>query len=56
MDTYDLQTLHISHDHQGLLLLMWLNFSPTWAHIYILYKVWDEITYPFPNFMNFGNG
>ena len=27
-----------------------LTLIPTWISIYIHYKVWDEITYPFPNF------
>ena len=30
---------------QGPLLLTWINFDPR-----IPSKVWDEITYPFPNF------
>ena len=28
----------------GLVLLLWVDF------IYIHYNVWDDITYPFPNF------
>ena len=27
-----------------------LTLIPTWNSNYILYKVWDEIAYPFPNF------
>ena len=26
------------------------NLIPAWINNYILYKVWDEITYPFLNF------
>ena len=37
---------------QGHLLLTWITVTliPTWISNYIHYKVWDEITYPFPNF------
>ena len=27
-----------------------LTLIPVWISNYIQYKVWDEITYPFPNF------
>ena len=27
-----------------------LTLIPIWISNYIQYKVWDEITYPFPNF------
>ena len=27
-----------------------LTWIPAWLINYIHYKVWDEITYPFPNF------
>ena len=30
-------------------LLSWLNVNPTCISNYIHHKVWDEITYPFPN-------
>ena len=34
-----------------------LYFSmPAWISNYIHYKVWDEITFPFPNLLKFGNG
>ena len=33
----------------GVLLLSWINFNANMDD-YIHYKVWDEITYPFPNF------
>ena len=36
-----------------------LTLIPAWISNYIHYKVWDEITYPFPNFnsaLNLGNG
>ena len=36
----------------GPLLLTWINFIPSmdkWFHLFF-FKVWDEITYPFPNF------
>ena len=34
----------------GPLLLTWIDLIPAWISNYIHYKVWDEITYPFPNF------
>ena len=34
----------------ALFLLTWFNLNPAWISIYINYKVWDEISYPFPNF------
>ena len=34
----------------GPLLLTWFNLIPKWISNYIHYKVWDEITYPMPNF------
>ena len=27
----------------------WMTLIPSWINNYIHYKVWDEITYPFPN-------
>ena len=33
---------------QGPLLLAWIDFNPSMDK-YHHYKVWDEITYPFPN-------
>ena len=36
--------------HQGPLLRTWMNFNPAWMNNHMLSKVWDEITYPFPNF------
>ena len=30
-------------------LQTWINFDIAWASNYILYKVWDKITIPFPN-------
>ena len=32
------------------LLLTWLTLIPTWVSNYINYKVWTEMTHPFPNF------
>ena len=32
------------------LLLIWIKFDPSIDNDYIDYKVWAEITYPFPNF------
>ena len=32
------------------LLLTWFNFNPSMDNYDIHHKVWDEITYPFPNF------
>ena len=44
----------------GTLSQTWINFNLAWISNYIHYKVWDEITYPFPNFnrqpLKFGNG
>ena len=40
---------------QGPLLLMMSRFNPAWISNYIQFKVWDEITSPFPNFSG-GNG
>ena len=34
----------------GPLLLTWINFFSEWISNLIHYKVWDEITNPFPNF------
>ena len=34
----------------GLLLLAWINLISAWISEYIHYKLWEEITYPFPNF------
>ena len=35
---------------QEPLLLIWINFNPTMNKNNNHHKVWDEITYPFPNF------
>ena len=41
----------LAYKSLGPLLLTWFNpFILTWVSNYIHYKVWDEITYPFPNF------
>ena len=37
------------------LLLTGLTLIPAWINIYIHFKVWDEITYPFPNFKGHAN-
>ena len=42
--------LKISRDVHWSLLLTWINVNPAWISNYIHYTVWDEITYPFPNF------
>ena len=34
----------------GALSLIWFNLIPAWISNHIHYKVWDEITYSFPNF------
>ena len=34
----------------GTILLTWIDLSPAWISIYIHDKLWDGITYPFPNF------
>ena len=36
--------------HQGPPLLTWINFNPSRISDHMPSKVWDEITYPFPNF------
>ena len=36
--------------HQGTRLLTWINFNLTRISNYIHWNMWDEITYPFPNF------
>ena len=33
----------------SMALLHGLTLIPTWKRIYIHYKMWDEMTYPFPN-------
>ena len=45
----------LSHLELGALLLTWINLKLSMDKYYIHYSVWDEITYPFPNF-NDGNG
>ena len=35
--------------HQGPLLLTGLTLIPAWISNYSHYKVWGEVTYPFPN-------
>ena len=37
-------------DTLGPFYLRELTLIPAWMINYIHYKVWDEITYPFPNF------
>ena len=32
------------------LLITWINLIPTWIRNHMSNKLWDEITYPFPNF------
>ena len=36
--------------NQGPPLLTWINFNPSMMSNYIHDKVWNQITYPFPNF------
>ena len=36
--------------HQGPLLRTWLTLILVWISNYIHYKVWYEVTHPFPNF------
>ena len=35
---------------QEPLLPTWINFDPAWISNYIHYEMWNEITYPLPNF------
>ena len=50
----------LSFDSCGPFNLPGLTSIPAWIGNYTHHKVWDEITYPFPNFNNaplkFGNG
>ena len=39
-----------SRDSQGPYLLTWFNLAPAWISNYTHIKLWDYITYPFPNF------
>ena len=39
-----------SFSYQWSLLLTWFNLDPAWISNFIHHKIWDEITYPFPNF------
>ena len=41
---------HVVYSGPGALLLTWINFSPSMISNCIYHNVWDEITYPFPNF------
>ena len=43
-------SLDCSLYHQGLFYKYVLTLIPAWISNYILYNVWDEITYPFLNF------
>ena len=47
-------TQHIDHLYTkmfpGAPLLTWINFNSSMISNYFYYKVWDEITCPFPNF------
>ena len=36
--------------HQGPLLVTWFNFIPSKENNHMPSEVWDEITFPFPNF------
>ena len=42
--------MDILYEYPGSLLLIRINLSPAWISNYNYYKMWDEITYPFPNF------
>ena len=44
---------HFTEISEGTLaLLTWINFDPAWISNYMNYKVWDGITYPFPNLIS----
>ena len=49
-----------NHVFRGLFYSYRSPLIPAWINNHIKYKVWDEITYPFPNFnaqpLKFGNG
>ena len=56
-DIQQVESLYIFHEWAwkypclGLVLLMWVYCIPSMdRHLYIHHKMWDEITYPFPNF------
>ena len=50
--SYTLVTI-MAVDDMGTLLFTWIDFIPAWMNYYIHQNVWDEITYPFPNFNGF---
>ena len=39
-----------THHDLGPLLLTWFDINPSWIRNYIHFEVWNEITYPFPEF------
>ena len=48
LDTLNLIIFEILLLYQGPFLLTWANVN-AWISNYIPHKVWDKITYPFPN-------
>ena len=50
-ERYELQIImSVSDAHQWPLLLTWLPLISVWMSNYSHYKLWNEITHPFPNF------
>ena len=48
--------LIVQEEPQGPLLLIWLNFNASMDKLLHPYKMWDEITYQFPNFNRWNLG
>ena len=42
-------SMQLTHCCLGSLLLTWITLIPAWLSKCTNNKVWDEITYPFPN-------
>ena len=49
MAVFSHQWHHPQQNCQQPLLLSWLSLIPVWISNHMAIKVWDEITYPFPN-------
>ena len=50
VDIIIITLLHQNWNYKGTLSLTWIIFNPVWISNHELSKVWDEISYPFPNF------
>ena len=56
MDKRDFSKLYIATNHMVPFYQHWLTSTSAWISSYIHYTVWDEITYPFPNFNGWAVG